>query len=156
MYILITFIAIIILAAFITIDNDLRLLKQTQFHSVIEHSRFMRVIDIIFNTYFEWRFWKLVALCIRPVLRLMKVAPEHGRKQPSSNKFKSYRDSSTIYKAAPGELNSLMPWSTYAYMTDKDLYAIYSYLKSIKPVYNPVVKFTRQSIEKLKTSDQTE
>jgi len=119
MYILITIIAVINLAL-ITIENDLRLLKQKQFHPVIEHSRFMRVIDIIFNTYFEWRFWKLAALCIRPVLRLMKVAPEHGRKQPSSNKFKSYRDSSTIYKAAPGELNSLMPWSTYACMTDKD------------------------------------
>jgi len=47
-----------------------------------------------------------------------------------------------------------MPWSTYRYMTDKDLHAIYAYLRSIKPVYNPVVKFTKQSIEKLKTGDQ--
>jgi mono/diheme cytochrome c family protein len=72
------------------------------------------------------------------------------------NKFRSYRDSGAIYKVAPNELNSLMPWSTYAYMTDNDLHAIYTYLKSIKPVYNPVVKFTSQSIKKLKARDQTE
>jgi len=70
------------------------------------------------------------------------------------NKFKSYKDSGAIYKTTPNAFNSLMPWSTYRYMTDKDLHAIYAYLRSIKPVYNPVVKFTKQSIEKLKTGDQ--
>jgi hypothetical protein len=72
------------------------------------------------------------------------------------NKFKSYRDSGSIYKTAPNDLSSLMPWSTYAYMTDKDLHSIYVYLKSIKPVYNPVVKFTRQSLKKAKTRGQAE
>jgi mono/diheme cytochrome c family protein len=72
------------------------------------------------------------------------------------NKFKTYRDTGAIYKTAPNALNSLMPWSTYAYMTDNDLHAIYAYLKSIKPVYNPVVKFTRQSLKKIKIRDQTE
>lgn len=62
------------------------------------------------------------------------------------NKFKSYRDSGAITKVAPNSLNSLMPWSSYRYMSDNDLHAIYAYLKSIKPVYNPVVKFTRQSL----------
>jgi mono/diheme cytochrome c family protein len=72
------------------------------------------------------------------------------------NKFKSYRDSGAIYKVGPNSLNSLMPWSTYDYMTEKDLSAIYAYLKSIKPVYNPVVKFTRKSLRKLKARDQTD
>jgi mono/diheme cytochrome c family protein len=66
------------------------------------------------------------------------------------NKFKSYRDSGAINKPAPNTLNSLMPWSSYRYMTDNDLHAIYAYLKSIKPVYNPVVKFTRQSLKNQK------
>jgi hypothetical protein len=47
-----------------------------------------------------------------------------------------------------------MPWSDYDYMTDKDLHAIYAYLKSIKPVYNPVIKFTKKSLRKLKAGDQ--
>jgi mono/diheme cytochrome c family protein len=393
MYILITFIVIIILAAFITIDNDLRVLKQKQFHSAIEHSRFMRLMDIIFNKFFKWRLWKkilpvfgLVVLLLSGVIyfyfryalpknlpvpdieinyhdsallkrgeylaehvkgcvdchsprdvnyfswpivsgqkgaggpflsqklgftfpgesfasnitpsnlgswsdgelyRLLttgidkdgktinhvmpfqnfaqadptdikaiiayvrtlkpisnkpagttrnnflhslynrtiprKVDPLYPAKLKTSidsgyylvtiascndchtpkkwlevndyskrlsggieyplptggfvhsanltpdesglgtwteaafiNKFKTYRDSGAIYKTSPNALNSLMPWSTYAYMTDKDLHAIYAYLKSIKPVYNPVVKFTRQSLKELKTRDQTE
>ena len=70
------------------------------------------------------------------------------------NKFKSYRDSVVIYKIEPNSFNSLMAWSTYDYMTDKDLNAIYAYLKSIKLVYNLVIKFTRKSLRKLKTRDQ--
>jgi len=72
------------------------------------------------------------------------------------NKFKSYRDSGAIYKTTPNAFNSLMPWSTYRYMTDHDLHTIYAYLRSIKPVYNPVVKFTKQSVAKLKAHDQTD
>jgi hypothetical protein len=36
------------------------------------------------------------------------------------------------------------------------LKAIYAYLKSIKPVYNPVVVFTKKSVKKFKTSDQSD
>ncbi len=71
-------------------------------------------------------------------------------------KFKSYLDSGAIYKVSPNSFNSLMPWSDYDAMTEKDLKAIYAYLKSLKPVYNPVVVFTRKSVKKLKTSDQTD
>ena len=48
-----------------------------------------------------------------------------------------------------------MPWSDYDAMTERDLKAIYAYLKSLKPVYNPVVVFTRKSVKKLKTFDHT-
>lgn len=43
----------------------------------------------------------------------------------------------------PGELNTPMPWSTYAGMTDADLGAIYDYLRALKPVAKQVEKFTR-------------
>jgi len=69
------------------------------------------------------------------------------------NKFKSYRDSGAIYKTTPNALNTLMPWFAYRDMTDNDLHAIYAYLRSIKPIYNPVVKFTKQSLKTLKTRD---
>ncbi|RIV19850.1 cytochrome c [Fibrisoma montanum] len=41
----------------------------------------------------------------------------------------------------PGEKQSIMPWSMYAGMTENDLGAIYTYLKTIKPVRNKVVTF---------------
>jgi hypothetical protein len=34
-----------------------------------------------------------------------------------------------------------MPWLFYAGMTDEDLSAIYTYLRSLKPVVNRVKKF---------------
>jgi len=63
------------------------------------------------------------------------------------NKFKSYRDSAAIYKVKPNTLNSLMPWKNYSYLSDNDLHDIYAYLKAIRPIYNPVIKFTRQSLK---------
>jgi mono/diheme cytochrome c family protein len=71
------------------------------------------------------------------------------------NKFKGYRDSGAIYKVAPNSYNSLMPWSDYDSMAENDLKAIYAYLKSIKPVYNPVVAYTKKSLKKVKTGDET-
>ncbi len=44
--------------------------------------------------------------------------------------------------AKAGELNSLMPWTSYAGMNDADLGAIYDYLKTLPPVSNAVEKFT--------------
>ncbi len=38
----------------------------------------------------------------------------------------------------PGEINSPMPWTLYAGMTEQDLGAIYDYLKTLKPVTNLV------------------
>lgn len=66
------------------------------------------------------------------------------------DKFKRYRDSGAIYKPAPNTFNSLMPWSSYRYMTDNDLHAIYAYLKSIKPISNPVTIFSTQSLKNRK------
>lgn len=54
-------------------------------------------------------------------------------------KFKQYTDSS--YKPRPvarGELNTPMPWLAYARMKEKDLAAIYAYLRTVKPIHNAV------------------
>ncbi|MCE7053417.1 cytochrome c [Algoriphagus sp. AGSA1] len=58
-------------------------------------------------------------------------------------KFKQYLDSAyQLPKVAPGEYNSIMPWMMYAGMEEHDLKAIYTYLKTIEPIPNSVVKFS--------------
>jgi hypothetical protein len=42
----------------------------------------------------------------------------------------------------PGDFNTVMPWTMYGKMTDQDLEAIYTYLKTVKPIKNTVEKFT--------------
>lgn len=59
------------------------------------------------------------------------------------SKFKQYADSGYVNpKVAPGEFNTIMPWTMYAGMKDEDLKAIFAYLKTVQPIKNPVVKFT--------------
>lgn len=67
------------------------------------------------------------------------------------NRFKSYTDSAALFTVEPGKLNSLMPWGVYRHMTEQDLRNIFAYLQSLKPVYNPVTKFTAEKIEKKKS-----
>ncbi|MFZ6002064.1 MAG: c-type cytochrome [Bacteroidota bacterium] len=58
-------------------------------------------------------------------------------------RFKAYADSSHVTpNVAPGEFNTIMPWTMYAGMTEQDLKSIYAYLKTVKPVTNAVTKFT--------------
>lgn len=57
-------------------------------------------------------------------------------------RFKQYADSGYVNpKVAPGEFNSIMPWTMYAGMKEEDLKAIYAYLKTVEPIPNKVVKF---------------
>jgi mono/diheme cytochrome c family protein len=64
-------------------------------------------------------------------------------KEAFIQRFKMYADSSyTPPPVAPGEFNTIMPWTMYANMTTDDLGAIYAYLRTIKPIKNKVVKFT--------------
>lgn len=61
-------------------------------------------------------------------------------------RFKIYADSSFVVpEVAPGEFNSIMPWTMYAQMEKEDLTAIFTYLKSVKPIVNPIIKFTAAS-----------
>ena len=41
----------------------------------------------------------------------------------------------------PNDFNSMMPWTMYAGMDSTDLLAIYTYLRSVKPISNPVKPF---------------
>lgn len=58
------------------------------------------------------------------------------------NKFLPYREEKGYYYD-PGNMNTVMPLTIYAGMKDADLKAIYSYLKTVKPVHNLVEKFPK-------------
>ncbi|WP_138993860.1 cytochrome c [Larkinella sp. C7] len=45
------------------------------------------------------------------------------------------------------EFNTIMPWIMYSGMSEQDLGAMYSYLKTVRPVKNAVVKFTPKGNE---------
>lgn len=58
-------------------------------------------------------------------------------------RFKSY-DLSKGYqphKVNKGEMQTIMPWTMYAGMSERDLGAIYAYLRTVKPIKNKVVVF---------------
>lgn len=44
-------------------------------------------------------------------------------------------------RPGPGDVDTEMPWSDFAGMTDNDLSAIYAYLRTVKPVHADVVTF---------------
>jgi mono/diheme cytochrome c family protein len=58
-------------------------------------------------------------------------------------KFKAYEhpDSALMDPKAVG-YNSVMPWTMFAGMADRDLEAIYAYLSTVTPVKHPVERFT--------------
>jgi hypothetical protein len=54
-------------------------------------------------------------------------------KEEFIGRFRSWLDMPDNIKMAKGR-NTIMPWPSYAGMTDEDLGAIYDYLKTVKPV----------------------
>ena len=58
-------------------------------------------------------------------------------------KFKQFEDRNKLSKVQAGEMQTIMPWTMYAGMTEEDLGAIYTYLQSLKPVDNQVNKFLK-------------
>ncbi len=57
--------------------------------------------------------------------------------------FHSRSDSTALNtNLKPGDFNSIMPWTMYGKMTDADLEAIYTYLRTVTPIKNDVVKYT--------------
>jgi mono/diheme cytochrome c family protein len=56
--------------------------------------------------------------------------------------FAMYRDSATAHRVVnPGDLQTVMPWTLYGNMTDKDLANIYAYLQTLQPVNHLIVKW---------------
>jgi len=73
-----------------------------------------------------------------------KTGLKGWKKEDFVKRFKVYADSG--YRAAPlakGELNTPMPWFMFAGMKEQDLIAIYTYLKSLKPINNSVIRFEK-------------
>lgn len=56
-------------------------------------------------------------------------------------RFNAFNDTAKITHVSKNDFQTIMPWYAYAGMKDADLKAIYAYLRTIKPVYNKVVKF---------------
>jgi mono/diheme cytochrome c family protein len=58
-------------------------------------------------------------------------------------KFKAFDPGRTKpIDVSPGTPNTIMPWTEYAGMNEDDLGAIHEYLGNLKPVRNPVERFT--------------
>jgi mono/diheme cytochrome c family protein len=80
------------------------------------------------------------------VVRSANLTPddETGIGKWSEERFvRKFRDYGALtYGTAPRSVQgnfTVMPWFGYAQMKEDDLRAIYAYLRSLKPVYNPVV-----------------
>jgi len=71
-------------------------------------------------------------------------------KEAFVRRFKAYGDSAYHSPACSekGAFQSVMPWTMYAGMEEKDLAAIFVYLQSLKPVSNQVVKFSPEGLAK--------
>lgn len=61
------------------------------------------------------------------------------------SKFKEYADSNYVIRDLDnGEVNTMMPWLVYRNIKEDDLKAIYSYLKTLKPVKNEIILFEKK------------
>jgi hypothetical protein len=66
-------------------------------------------------------------------------------------RFKTYSDTAHTHAlptVAKGEFQTIMPWTMYADMTEQDLRAIYTYMRSVKPAQNQVESFVAMGAKK--------
>ena len=82
------------------------------------------------------------------VLRSANITPHESgiglwTEERFIQRFKAYSKSNyTPHQVAPGEFQTIMPWTFYAEMETEDLRAIYAYLKTLEPAENQVVLFS--------------
>lgn len=83
-------------------------------------------------------------------LRSSNITPDNETgigqwsKEQFIGKFKSHDGPEGRNIPIPsGDMNTIMPWTMYAGMTESDLGAIYDYLKTLPPTKNKVEKFSR-------------
>lgn len=88
------------------------------------------------------------------VLRTPNITPDQetgiGKwtEQEFIKKFKSFSDSAYVPPTVPpGEFNSIMPWTMYAGMTEEDLSALYSYLRTVPARKNYVERFSKAGVK---------
>lgn len=85
------------------------------------------------------------------VIRSMNITPHATgiggwTKEMFITKFKGYDLSTyTPPAVAPGDFQTIMPWTMYAGMTEEDLGAIYEYLRTVPPLDNTVERFSSPS-----------
>jgi len=84
------------------------------------------------------------------VIRSSNISPDENSgigkwtKEEFIARFKAYADSAYVAPSvASGEFNTIMPWTMYAHMSEQDLASIYAYLRTVKPMENKVVRFTK-------------
>lgn len=66
-------------------------------------------------------------------------------------RFRQYADSTRNRSHInQGEFQTIMPWYAYGSMKESDLEAIYTYLRTVKPVNHPVVKFQPAALASVK------
>jgi hypothetical protein len=56
-------------------------------------------------------------------------------------RFKAFSDTAKAPKVSNGDFQTIMPWYDYAGMTETDLKAIYTYLRTVKPISHKVITF---------------
>ncbi len=66
-------------------------------------------------------------------------------KEDFLSRFKQYENK--VINVKPGEFNTPMPWTLYAGMTEKDLSAIYDYLKTVPPVNHKLSRFETKEVD---------
>jgi mono/diheme cytochrome c family protein len=60
------------------------------------------------------------------------------------SRFKIFGDSTFVpLNVKKGDGNTAMPWTMYGKMKTEDLKAIYAYIRTVKPIENKVVKFSK-------------
>ena len=65
-------------------------------------------------------------------------------KQAFVNRFRAFADTNFVaHNIGQGDYNSIMPWTMYGKMTEEDLSAIYTYMRTLPPIKNKVIKFTK-------------
>lgn len=69
----------------------------------------------------------------------METGIGHWQKQYFTSRFKQFANATQI--PLQDGMNTVMPWTMYAGMTDEDLNAIYAYLQTVPPVRNAVNRF---------------
>ena len=62
------------------------------------------------------------------------------------NKFKMYGEGYTPQTLTEGQGQTVMPWTMYGQLEEKDLAAMYAYLQTIKPIKNKVIRYVTKEV----------
>jgi len=82
------------------------------------------------------------------VVRTANITPDpqtgigNWTKEDFVARFKAFTSPESTPDVQPEDFNTPMPWTMYAGMTEKDLGAIYEYLRTVPPVHNAVERFS--------------